>query len=124
MKSTLERTTTTTRIGQRGEQIAGNHLQSRGLQILHRNFRSRAGEIDLIARDADEIVFVEVRLRKSNRFGSAAESVGHQKQQRIRTTAQVYLQQYRQIDTACRFDVVAITGTPDHYQLEWIRDAF
>ncbi len=82
------------------------------------------GEIDLIAQDGQETVFVEVRIRKSARFGSPEETVGQQKQQRIRTTAQVYLQQCRQIDTACRFDVVAITGTPDNYVLEWIRDAF
>jgi len=78
----------------------------------------------MVAKDGNEIVFVEVRLRKSNRFGSAAETIDQRKQQRIRRTAQVYLQQCRQNDTACRFDVVAITGTPDNYQLEWIRDAF
>jgi len=78
----------------------------------------------LIALDGDEIVFVEVRLRKTSHFGSPAESVDGRKQQRIRTTAKVYLQQYRQIDTACRFDVVGITGSPNNYQLEWIKDAF
>ena len=78
--------------GQAYETKACLYLQQRGLTLLQRNYRSRHGEIDLIMQEADSLVFVEVRYRRSNRFGSGAESVSYHKQARLIATAAHYLQ--------------------------------
>jgi putative endonuclease len=97
-------------------------LEDEGLQIVERNVRFRGGEIDLIARDGAEWVFVEVRARAGNAFGGAAGSIGRPKQQRLRLAAQLYLlRRFGQRGwPPCRFDVVAFeAGVP-----RWIRAAF
>lgn len=110
------------RRGQHGEQLAQRHLREQGLSLLETNYRSRWGEIDLIMQDGPILVFVEVRLRAASTYGSAAETIGTRKQQRLIRTAQHYLQTHR--DARARFDVIAIT-TGDHApQIEWIKDAF
>ena len=114
------------RTGQRGrmaEDRACDYLQAQGLKLLQRNYRTRRGEIDLILQDADTLVFVEVRYRLQDAFGSAVESVDRRKQSRLTACALHYLQALpnrRQI--SCRFDVLAISG-PDN-RIEWIRNAF
>jgi len=86
-----------------------------------RNFRCRVGEIDLIMRDGQVVVFVEVRYRSDHRHGSAAETVTLQKQRRFTAAARRYLQQHPAAARApCRFDVVAITGE----QVDWLKGAF
>ena len=105
--------------GRDAEDRACTHLRKRGLLELERNFRCRSGEIDLIMRDGPTLVFVEVRFRRSGRFGGSAETVDVRKQARLINAAQTYLQRKR-ITAACRFDVVAITGS----DLQWIRNAF
>ena len=105
--------------GSDAEQLACEHLQASGLRLLQRNFRLKVGEIDLIMQDGASIVFVEVRYRKSQRYGGALHSIDPRKQARIIRTAQYYLQ-YRAPNAAARFDVVAIEGT----QLHWIQNAF
>lgn len=105
--------------GQAGEDAALAYLQRQGLQLVTRNFRCKAGEIDLIMSVAGTLVFVEVRRRASGRYGGAAASVGPAKQRRLLLAAQCYLQRYR-VPPACRFDVVTIEGGV----LAWIRDAF
>ena len=118
--------------GHDAEQQACDHLQGQGLRLIERNYRSRFGEIDLIMRHADTLVFVEVRYRLSSRYGSPAESVDARKQAKIRATAEYYLQQHPQRPgESCRFDVVAITppGVSDAKPatggtLNWIPDAF
>jgi putative endonuclease len=120
------------RQGHDAEQQACEHLQAQGLRLLERNYRSRFGEIDLIMRHANTLVFVEVRYRRSTRFGSPAETVDTRKQARIRATAEHYLQQHPQhTGVSCRFDVVAMTPATDthaqqapHYTLNWLPDAF
>lgn len=111
-------------LGQRGEALAVAHLKRKGLRIETRNFRCRLGEIDLIARDGNVLVFVEVRSRTSREFGLPQESVDYRKQQRLRRIAQVYLQ--GRPETAVRFDVVAVlfdrSGNLVH--LEHIPNAF
>lgn len=109
--------------GRAAEDLACHYLAERGLVLLERNYRCRRGEIDLILRDTDTLVFVEVRYRGQGRFGSAAESVDRHKQMRLAACARQYLQaRPHTVRTCCRFDVVAIDG-PD-CKIEWIRDAF
>ena len=93
------------------------------MTLVARNFRCRAGELDLILRDGEQLVFVEVRSRRSSQFGTPAESVTHSKQQRLLRAAAFYLQRQR-LDLPCRFDVVAILQPGDAPQVEWIQDAF
>ncbi len=92
-----------------------------GLFLIARNVRFRVGEIDLIMRDKQMILFVEVRFRRKNHFGGAAVTVDFRKQQRLRHAASLWLNQQALSGRAlCRFDVIAIS--PD--DLEWIKDAF
>jgi len=107
--------------GAEAEALAGEHLERAGLRILTRNYRCPQGEIDLVVEDRDVLVFVEVRYRHTSGFGSAMESVDRRKQQRLIAAARHYLAA-QHIDCPCRFDVVAITGTPS--TLEWLRNAF
>ena len=103
------------------EKLAANYLMDHGLKILERNYHCHFGEIDLIMMDNKTIVFVEVRLRTNNRFGSAAASITPLKQQKIILTAQHYLQQRG--DYPCRFDAILMAKVDANY-IEWIRNAF
>ena len=107
--------------GSRYETYAAVYLEERGYRILERNFRSRAGEIDLIGKDGMYLVFVEVKYRSSDGKGSAAQAVNMKKQRRICRTADYY----RYVnglteDTGVRYDVVAIQGK----EIRWIQNAF
>jgi putative endonuclease len=104
--------------GEAGEDHALRWLQARGLDLVERNFRCKAGEIDLILREGQTLVFVEVRQRADRRFGGAAASVTVAKQRRLLLTAQFYLQRLR-TTPPCRFDVVAIEGG----ELSWLKNA-
>jgi len=106
--------------GETAEQQAYNFLIKQGLKPLRRNFRCKYGELDLIMTDQKSLVIVEVRFRKNDRYGSAAESVTAAKQSRIIATAQVYLSQHK-TDGPIRFDVVALSGDG---ALNWIKNAF
>jgi putative endonuclease len=99
-------------------------LEKQGLQLVTRNFRCRLGEIDLIMRDENELVFVEVRYRQNDHFGGAIHSVDKHKCHKMVKTAFYYLQQQSLTDdTACRFDVI-IVNSVEGKLLEWIKDAF
>jgi putative endonuclease len=102
--------------GGRAETLAAEFLAARGVAIVERNFRRRCGEIDLIARDGDVLVFVEVRLRTRRDFGGAAASITAVKQARIQLAAQHYLSRHG-LDLPCRFDAVLVQGG----RLEWLR---
>lgn len=116
--------TTTTERGQDGETLACDHLEQQGLRLVRRNYRCKMGELDLIMRDGDALVFVEVRSRRAGGYGSAAESVTARKRRRLIRAAAHYLQRYR-IDTPCRFDVIGLTRRQDDsWHIEWLRDAF
>lgn len=106
--------------GANTEQLACQHLQASGLKLLQQNYRLKMGEIDLIMLDGRTIVFVEVRYRKTSRYGGALHSIDPRKQARIIRTAQHYLQ-YRAPDAQARFDVVAVEGDND---IHWIKNAF
>lgn len=116
----------TTARGRALEALAQRYLEGRGLQLVTSNFRCPGGELDLVMRDRDELVFVEVRGRRGTRFGSAAESVDGHKRRRVVLAAQRFLQKHPALATSpCRFDVVALTGGPQEApQVDWIRDAF
>jgi putative endonuclease len=107
--------------GTAAEDLAARYLEGRGLAIVERNWRTRGGEIDLVARDGATLVFVEVRLRTSAAFGGAAASVDARKQQRILQAARRYLAE--RPDVPCRCDVVVLDRL-DPARVEWIRDAF
>ncbi len=111
-------------IGKRGEDEALRVLKKNGYRILERNYRCRYGEVDLIARDGDTIVFVEVKTRGSDRFGSPMHSVDFRKQKHIISVSNTYLVHYGLTDSAVRFDVVSIEIRGDRYSTEIIKDAF
>lgn len=104
------------------ESLALDYLQQQGLQLVARNVSSRFGELDLVCKQGQQWVFVEVKYRRSMAFGGAAAAVTVAKQQKLRQTAAWYLQQQRS-QAPCRFDVIAIVGDAP-YQLDWIRNAF
>lgn len=107
--------------GQEAEAQACRHLQQQGLALIERNYRCRQGEIDLIMRDRQSTVFVEVRYRSNPTFGGAAAGVDCRKQAKLIAAAGHYLQQHPALaQQPARFDVIAIAPGA----LEWIRDAF
>lgn len=95
--------------GQKAESLAAAFLQAKGFTIIEKNFRAKVGEIDIVAKEGDEMVFVEVRARASRDFGGAAASVGGAKRRKLIKAASLWLQA-RNWDGACRFDVVAVDG--------------
>jgi putative endonuclease len=113
------RRTSAQAVGLDAEERAARFLAERGLEIVARNFRTRLGEIDLVARDGDVLVFVEVRHRTRDDFGDGAESVTEGKQRRIEAAARLFLQQLER-EPPCRFDVMSLDG--DH--AEWMKAAF
>jgi len=103
------------------EQRAEAFLQAKGLVPVERNFLCKSGEIDLIMRDRESLVFVEVRFRKNANFGSALETVNRSKQKKVIAAAQFYLRkQGLSANIAIRFDVVGITGD----DIQWVSSAF
>ena len=111
--------------GAAAEALAAAHLAARGLRIVARNVRCRGGEVDLICLDRSHVVFVEVRLRTSARFGGAAESITITKQRRVLLAARCWLNGAgrRFQAAACRFDAVLLDALDDA-QLTWLRGAF
>lgn len=122
--------TTTREQGEYTENLACEFLKNKGLKLVEKNFNSRVGEIDLIMKNNDTLVFVEVRYRKSNNFGSGAESVTASKQKKLIKTASLYLQQHAKLlKYPARFDVVSITGAIESNNIntinfDWIENAF
>ena len=110
-------------VGGLGEDFAVYYLESCGYRIIERNFRCRLGEIDLIAQDGKTLVFVEVKTRRSRRYGSPHEAVTTAKQAKLRTVASFYLQRQR-TSTPCRFDVLALNIEGGTVRPELIQNAF
>ena len=93
------------------EQLAARYLVDNGYTVLERNFPNKTGEIDIIAKKDNYIVFVEVKYRSNNKYGYAVEAVNYRKKQIIRHVAQFYMAtRYKSCDIPCRFDVIGIDG--------------
>ena len=109
-----------------GESLAAKHLKARGCKILAQNYRARRGEIDIVVRDGEFTVFVEVKTRRSLKFGLPQAAVTLQKQRQISKVALAYLQTQNLLDAPCRFDVIAIHLSPqlELLNLEQIESAF
>jgi putative endonuclease len=110
--------------GKEGEKIAADFLKKNGYRITEINFRCPIGEIDIIARDKNELVFVEVKARKSSALGYPEQAVGAKKQKKMSQLALWYLQTKKLNDTRARFDVVAILMLPSGNDIRLIRNAF
>lgn len=108
--------------GKEAERWAAEYLQQQGLLLVTQNFRSRLGEIDLVMRDGDTLVFVEVRQRRNADFGGAAASVDMKKQKKLIRAAQFYLARLHHMPP-CRFDVVLMDDDKGLHA-QWIRNAF
>lgn len=123
---------TSKEIGSSAENIAKQYLEQHGLRFIDNNFSSRFGEIDLIFREGETLVFVEVRYRKNNAYGHSIETITQSKQQKIIKTAEYYLHKNQLSESLhCRFDVIGIeppnltekqASTP--YSINWIKHAF
>jgi putative endonuclease len=112
--------------GAAAEELAAQYLQVRGLKILARNLRCKAGELDLVCLDGGVLAIVEVRQRGSAEFGGALASVTWTKQRKITRAAQFFLRREKEWKSlALRFDVLAIEGLPDGaHRIDWVKDAF
>lgn len=109
------------KVGSEYEAMAAAYLQRRGVHILERNYRCRTGEIDLIAKDGEYYVFVEVKFRNRTQTGSSLGAVNREKQRIISRTARHYLTcRIKNIDVPCRFDVIGIDGR----EVKWVKNAF
>ncbi len=112
------------RFGQKAEDLAARHLKRRGYKIVARNYRTRAGEIDIIAREGHHLVFIEVKGRQSTRYGSAKAAVTPRKQRQVAKMALWYLKETDQMGAKARFDVVAVTQKDGNVAIEIVRNAF
>lgn len=111
--------------GRLAEQQALEFLQARGLELVQRNYRTARGEIDIIMREGETLVFVEVRHRTNEAFCPATETIDSAKQQRLRVTGEHYLQRHARTFTGdCRFDIITLTGTDGNTKWQWLRNAF
>ncbi len=95
--------------GRLGEDLAARFLEGKGYRIIERNYRYDRGEIDIIAQEGKDLVFVEVKLRETEAFGTPEESITPFKEEQLKKVAEGYLFEHNLEDQACRFDVVAIT---------------
>jgi putative endonuclease len=111
-------------LGKSGEDLAVDELERRGCAILDRRYRTRQGEIDIVALDGETIVFVEVKARTTGARGTAAEAVTPWKQRRLVAMAVDYLSRKHLTSRPCRFDVIAIDGAGDTRQLTLYPHAF
>lgn len=111
-------------LGRSGEDRAEALLRESHYRILARNYRTRLGEIDIVARDRDTVCFIEVKTRHSDRFGSPKEAIGPDKQRRMGRAALLFLKEHKLLDQKARFDVVSVWEGDCGRKPELIKDAF
>ena len=111
-------------IGKEGEKIAAAYLKKNGYRIIEINFRCSIGEIDIVAKEKDDLVFIEVKTRKSIELGYPEQAVGIRKQKKMSQLALWYLQKRKIANTNARFDVVAVTLIPEKNEVKLIKNAF
>lgn len=118
-----KKTKNTREQGLKFEELALNYLVENGLALVDRNVHFSTGELDLIMRERETLVFVEVRYRKHKRYGGAAASIGWDKQRKLVSTAQLYLKKhFKNQPPPCRFDVIAVEGETKQ-NIQWIKNA-
>ena|SRR3989339_541337 len=110
--------------GRAGEDLAASLLEKQGYRILQRNYRFDRGEIDLVALEGGELVFIEVKARHGDRFGSPEEAVTPEKEEQLKKVAEGYLLEHKLDHQACRFDIVSITYWGNIPQISILRNAF
>lgn len=110
--------------GKQGEDIAVAYLKKEGFAVLERNYRCLFGEVDVVAKEGDTIVFVEVKSRRSERFGDPQMAVGLKKQKKLSRISLKYLEERHLYPCNARFDVVAVRIMPEGDKVELIRNAF
>jgi putative endonuclease len=111
-------------LGKKGEETALGLLKDNGYKILLRNYKTKLGEIDIIASDKGAICFIEVKTRQSDRFGSPSEAISASKQRQISKAALAFLKERKLLDKKARFDVVSIIYSKDSLRLDLIKNAF
>ena len=111
-------------LGKKGEETAVGLLKGNGYKILLRNYKTKLGEIDIIASDKGTICFVEVKTRQSDRFGLPSEAISASKQRQISKAALTFLKERNLLDKKARFDVVSIMYSKDNPKLDLIKNAF
>ncbi len=120
MKNSMHKVKT----GRKGEDAAARYLEKQGFRIIDRNFKTREGEIDIIAWDEDVLVFIEVKTSNGDQFGEPETWVDERKQQRICATSEDYMYRKEIEDTSCRYDVVAVMYKQNQMRIKHIPDAF
>ena len=110
--------------GKKGESLAVAHLKKHGYRIIVQNYRTGLGEIDIIAKDKGILVFIEVKARRSFRFGNPKAAITPQKQRKISMVALSYLKATKQESVKARFDVVAVSAEDDTPDIEIVKNAF
>lgn len=110
-------------VGQNGENLAAEYLQERGYTIITRNWRGAAGELDIVAELTNRLIFVEVRTRRSQRFGTAAESITATKRARLVALAESYLQAHAGLEQAWQIDVITVTWQGQHVTINHLENA-
>lgn len=112
-------------LGRRGEAAAADYLTRHGYRILAKNYRVAAGELDIVAEETDgTVAFVEVKTRRTTRYGRPGEAVDYRKQQKIITCARWFLQERHLAERRCRFDVIEISVHGERASLRHIKGAF
>ena len=109
--------------GKIGEDAASAFLKKLGYKIVTRNFRTRFGEVDIIAKDDEQFVFVEVKTRKDDAYGAPEEAVTKTKQRHLLAAAQLYLQKIRRVNDPWRVDVVALVGANGDFKIKHLKNA-
>lgn len=111
--------------GEWAEKLAASYLEKQGCEIIQRNFRSRYGELDIVAVQKSELVIVEVRYRRLSDYGLPEETVGRRKQRKVIATTEYFLKIHKKYEEwAVRFDVVAVCGEYPNPEITWINNAF
>ena len=111
-------------LGKIGEEAAVRALRNNGYKIIARNYRTKLGEIDIIAKDKDTFCFVEVKTRSSDKFGLPSEAVSEAKQKQIAKAALVYLKENKLLEQKARFDVVSVLNSKEGQKIDLIKNAF
>lgn len=112
-------------LGREGERLAERFLKQRGLKTIARHFSTPVGELDLIMRDGDTVVFAEVKTRRDRKYADPQDAVRADKQRRMTRAARWFIHRKRWDDKPCRFDIVAVTRSPDgEAEIEHFPDAF